>query len=436
MALVMLMTLAITYPIFLRTLGPKLYGLWLLMATVLNIAQMSSLGLGPALARAVAHDHARGLLPALGKHWISSILLLCVSGALMTAAIFILRSPIVNLLRIDADLVPQTQLLMPIVSAIATLMLVVEATGGVLIGVGRSDLNSYSQAAAQTVAALLPIALIQAGFGIMSFPIAILIAYTLAEILLIFLLNRHVNIRQMSPMRPSVASVKELMQIGTALSGSSVVQLVLMSSTRVLLARYAGLTAIPVYDLAYNGSLRLRNVIETGLRAMMPEISRLRAKLEAANLGEIRQLYKKVLWFTLSAGTLIYAAVAIGCGIALKVWLGRSYSEDFHLALEMGLLGTYLSLIGVPAYYTLMGLGLGWPLFTEKALHTVVQLTLIAIAVPISGQLTSTSVLATGAAGMGISSIYLLWRAHRATRARKPDSFVLSCGVEPLREQA
>ncbi len=46
---------------------------------------------------------------------------------------------------------------------------------------------------------------------------------------------------------------------------------------KLMLSRYAGVDSIPVYEIAYTGSMRVRGLAEVGIRALMPEVSRLGA---------------------------------------------------------------------------------------------------------------------------------------------------------------
>lgn len=40
---------------------------------------------------------------------------------------------------------------------------------------------------------------------------------------------------------------------------------------KLMLSRYTGVSAIPIYEIAFTGSMQIRALFEAGLRALMPE---------------------------------------------------------------------------------------------------------------------------------------------------------------------
>jgi O-antigen/teichoic acid export membrane protein len=48
--------LAIAYPVYLHFLGHEMYGVWLILATVLTFAQLGNLGISPAVMKLVAEE--------------------------------------------------------------------------------------------------------------------------------------------------------------------------------------------------------------------------------------------------------------------------------------------------------------------------------------------------------------------------------------------
>ena len=54
-----------SYPIFLHFLGYELYGLWLVLATVLAVAQLANFGLGQAVSKLVAEEHGKDRIAVL-----------------------------------------------------------------------------------------------------------------------------------------------------------------------------------------------------------------------------------------------------------------------------------------------------------------------------------------------------------------------------------
>jgi hypothetical protein len=66
-----------------------------------------------------------------------------------------------------------------------------------------------------------------------------------------------------------------------------------------------------------------------------------------------RQTIKMILFF----GVPLYVTLLIFSPVLLKLWLGDRFVDTLPMAFRVMLVGTFMSLMGIPAYYTLLGLG-------------------------------------------------------------------------------
>jgi O-antigen/teichoic acid export membrane protein len=48
---------------------------------------------------------------------------------------------------------------------------------------------------------------------------------------------------------------------------------------KLMLSRYAGVASLPVYEIAFTGSMYVRSFVEAALRALVPKISYLSVSL-------------------------------------------------------------------------------------------------------------------------------------------------------------
>ncbi len=60
--------IGIAYPVYLHFLGYEQYGLWLVLSTILVMAQLGNLGISPALLKLVAEDFAVGDIDGVYKY--------------------------------------------------------------------------------------------------------------------------------------------------------------------------------------------------------------------------------------------------------------------------------------------------------------------------------------------------------------------------------
>ncbi len=127
---------------------------------------------------------------------------------------------------------------------------------------------------------------------------------------------------------------------------------------KLMLSRYSGISSIPIYEIAFNGSMQIRTLIEAGLKALMPEISRIGANMTKYARDRIYQIYRRAMRLILLIGIPIYGGIIICLTPLLKFWLKQRFVEELPGAFRIMLISMFLSLLSVPSYYTLLGLGM------------------------------------------------------------------------------
>jgi O-antigen/teichoic acid export membrane protein len=126
---------------------------------------------------------------------------------------------------------------------------------------------------------------------------------------------------------------------------------------KLMLSRYAGVSTIPVYEIAFNGSMQVRALIAVGLSALMPEVSRIGANMTGYARDRIAQLNYRAIKLILLFGLPVYAGLFVFCTFLFRIWLRERFVTVLPDAFRIMLIATFASLLSVPAYYTLLGLG-------------------------------------------------------------------------------
>ena len=146
---------------------------------------------------------------------------------------------------------------------------------------------------------------------------------------------------------------------------------------------------------------------------MLPEVSRLAADMTELARVRITGLNRRVMRMALLGGVPLYATLILGCPFLLKIWLGKQFEPSLPGVFQVIAVGTFLSLIGVPAFYTLMGLGRADCVFlahlVQGTINAVLLVGLLLMGVPMSATIVAWSVLVS----MGGATLYLLWEKQR-----------------------
>jgi len=345
------------YPIYLHFLGYEKYGVWLVLATVLSFAQLGNLGIGQAVMKLVAEDYGRGDIEGIQRYVTTALTMLSVSGIIMLSVILAFKTQIIALFKLNDENAGMAAWLLPYIGILSLYVFTVQALNATLSGMGRMDLANYIQSIGKIAAMTVAAVLLYNGRGIESLLIGNMLSYALIQVASLICIRRIAAIRLLRLDNLDVQRGKKLLSFGGAVFGGSLINMFLSPFNKIMLSRYAGVSTIPVYEIAFNGSMQIRALFEAGLRAMMPEISRIGANMTSFAKDRISQLNSHAMKLIFLFGIPIYGILAIVGPLLFRAWLGDKFVETLPGAFRIMLIGTFLSLLGVPAYYTLMGTG-------------------------------------------------------------------------------
>ena len=405
--------LAIAYPIYLHFLGYEKYGVWLVLATVLSFAQLGDLGISQAIMKLVAEEYGRGNIQAIQQYVTTAIAILMAAGAAALIVILTFRTQITSVFKLTGENAQMVLWLLPYIASLSIYVFIVHALNATLSGLGRMDLANWAQSAGRIAAVAAAASLLYTGYGIESLLIGSILSYMLIHIVTVILIWRIAHIRLLRIGNLSGRCCKRLLGFGLGLFSGSVINMLLSPFNKLMLSRYASVATIPVYEIAFNGSMQVRALIEAGLRALMPEVSRIGANMTGYAKDRIAQLNYRAIKLIFLFGVPVYAGLFVFCTVLFRIWLGDRFVETLPGAFRIMLIATFLSLLGVPAYYTLMGTGhvrhtLGAHIILS-CISALIVLTIIFFRHKISLEAVSWAIL-TATVG---TTLYLNWQNRR-----------------------
>jgi O-antigen/teichoic acid export membrane protein len=405
--------LAIAYPVYLHFLGYEKYGVWLVLATVLTFAQLGNLGIGPAIIKLVAEEYGRGNIEGIQRYVITAMALLCVSGTVVLMVILALKTPIIAAFKLSDKDAETVSWLLPYIGVLSIYVFVVRVFEAALSGLGRMDLTNYIQSFGRVANVVVSSLLLYIGSGIKSMLIGSIISYLLIHIINLICIRRIAPIRFLQISGFDVYRCKRLLHFGGAVFGGSLIDMLFSPFNKLMLSRYVGVSAIPIYEIAYTGSMQIRALFETALRSMMPEVSRISANITMQAKNRISQLNSYAMKLIFLFGIPVYVALFIFAPLLLKLWLGERCVETLPGVFRIMLVGAFLSLLGIPAFHTLMGVGHIRSCFLGFAIPCVINAFLVAVRVVFLGTLSLQYVASSVVAGTTMSTFYLIWHLCR-----------------------
>ena len=153
-------------------------------------------------------------------------------------------------------------------------------------------------------------------------------------------------------------------------------------------------------------------ILYFGFYALMPEISRISAKMTRNGKDRIAQIYRRVMKLIFLFGIPMYGALIITSPLLLRVWLGERFVETLPGAFRIILLGTFMSLLGVHAYYTLMGVGHVRHNLLSQIVQSAANMTIVCCLLIVSA-LSVTTIAWSSSIAMAASTLYLTLQKQR-----------------------
>jgi len=399
----------VSYPAYLHWLGVGQYGLWLVLSTVLMVSQLGNLGITQALAKVVAEEYAAGHTLAIRQYATVATLALAGSGLAASLCIAVLRGPIAAALGLGGEDAALARALLPYCGLLSVYVFLSDAQTNVLAGLGRTDLVNVLQALSQAISVAVGILLLRSGGGVAGLLAAAIFARAVQHGLAWFLTVRLLGAPAFTMAPLSRDHLRRLADLCGGLFAGSLIGLLLNPFNRIVVARFAGLQAVPVYEIAYNGSLQIRSLFVTMSSAILPEVSR-----RAGDSQEVRRVARKAVRMILICAVPCYAAVFAAAGSLLRVWLHGAVQPGQPAAFRIMLAGSFLSLLGTVPYFSLLGLHRSRDVLASFLVQSAVNVACIAAAWLSAGSVGLTVVVGSTAAGMAASTLFLAAAYRRA----------------------
>jgi len=402
-------TMAVGFPIYLHFLGYEKYGVWLVLATVLSFAQLGDLGIGQAITKLVAEEYGRNNIEGIQHYVTTALASLCISGTVALIVIVIFKSQITAIFKLSSDNATMVSSLLPYIAALSIYVFIVQVLGSTLSGLGRMDLANYIQALSRLVGVTAAGVLLYRGLGVVGLLIGNALSYVFVHIASLICIWRIARIRLLRINNLDAQRCKRLLLFGGGLVGGNIVNMLGSPFNKLMLSRYAGISTIPIYEIAFNGAMQIRSIIEASFRALMPEISRININITRYAKDKISQLNRSAMKLIIVFGVPLYIVMLIFATPLLKIWLRQGFVQTIPFVFRIMLIANFANLLAVPSYYFLMGMGRIKNIFIARCITWLTSMTLVTM-IAVNTNYLSVSILGLCLfVSWSLSSAYLIW---------------------------
>jgi len=340
----------IGYPLYLKYLGTEIYGLWATLSFVVAFSALGSIGIDSAIIKYVAEEYGRNNKAGIKKCFSTASVILLISGVAIFFALLLLKDPIIRMLNIPKEYISLTNILLPCVVILSILIYFVQLVNGALRGLGRVDLANYYFLSGKAISVIIAIVLFRFNYGIWGLFWGQFLSYVLLGLWAFFTLYKKLGSSLFSISSFDWKYLKKMIGFGGTMTASRLISMFLVPFNKVVIARYIGLSEVTYFEIANKVVMQIRSLFDMGIRATMPEISKVFA-VGKDSVNKINSIFKKAMKLVLCAGIPMFILLFFLASFLLSLWLSNEYVPMISNTFRIILIGFLINLLSVPIYY-------------------------------------------------------------------------------------
>ena len=413
----------IAYPVYIYYLGLEIYGTWLVLAAIMQFALLGDFGVSQATIKLVSEEHAKGNHVGVQRCISCSLFLLGIVGAVLLCLMFLASNTIVNIFGLPLDHSTIARTYLPWIGAVSVYIILSQVGCSALSGIGRMDLSNYLQSLGRCLGVATSSLLLVADFGIQSLLIGTITSCVFVHISSVVMLRRVYGHRLLRFESPRRQDIRKVLNFGGGVFSASLVTLALNPFNKLLLCRFCGVASVPIYDIAFNGAKQMKTLAEAALRALIPEVSRIAATRPDDLIQRVADLNRQTLKFLLLFSLPGYLLVLFMLKPLLVLWVGPELARPLSPVMSVMLIGSFVSLLSVPSYYMLLGVGRVHAILKASVLKVVTNFVICLVILALTETFSPLSLALSVLISMIVTTIYLIlerWRFFHVSLDRLP----------------
>ena len=401
-SVIITLTFLVAYPIYISKLGVQTFGVWVMLNVIIMWSQLGTLGIPQTIMKFVAGSAAKGNRKELVQYVSSSLSIILISGIAIAILLFFIKNPLGNFLRVPATIKPQMPSFIFFAGLIVLVSFLAQSINSILSGVGRMDLANINEVIGNLLGTAVSIFLILRGFAIWGLLLGSMVNFSIVFTLASLLTISNLKFIPYSFKAVKKEKIKKAINFGGTLFAGSIFAMFLEPFNRFILGQYVSLAATTVYDVASKVLLAIRNIGDSALRPLMPQVSvydNVRDNNKIISLNKIA--INSILTFVVP----LFLILLFSGNKLLPLWLGKVNLPNLNLNIRIMMLGCFLNLLVVPIYYTFMGIGKVKVCFKAHLIHALINCFLLLALINILPRTLAASLSVT--VGLVFSALYL-----------------------------
>ncbi len=395
----------ISYPVYLNYIGIKLFSVWSLLATIISFAEIGKFGIGDAIVKYIAEDSIKENIIKKKEIFSSGFLIILFSSSTIATILYFARYQIASILNIPNYIYNEVILIIPLFGLIVFLYLFNDLLKAFLTGIGRLDLSNIIFIGSNISKLIFAIIFFQFDLKLFALLYSVIISSLLSTILFILILGSKLGYKLLIPTKYNISTIKKVTKYGASLLGTQLLNMGMLPLIKIVLSNTANITSVGYFEIAVKVLYTIRGFFQKGLYALLPKISNLAAGKDSNQIVVLLNKFNRILLFT---SIPILILLAVFSPYWMELWLTDNYNIEIVICYNIIQVGMFSSLIALPSYYTLLGLGNEKSILIEAIIRVLLNLFLVLIILLVG--LSNYYIYISFAASTMVSNLYLILR--------------------------
>lgn len=340
-------------PFLVSRLGDTLYGIWMLVASLVGYGSLLDFGVRSSIVKYVSQHHATGDREALRRLFVTTLAVYAAIGMIILALVTGVALFLPDLFHIPPELIDNAQFVLMIVGFNLALKFPIGVFEGFVTGLQRYEIANAISIGGSLLRAGVTVALILQGYKLLALAAVGLLGDILMGIMMTTVCIRLLPWLSIRRCYLSRRVLREVYTFGLWSSLIAVASRVLYDSDSILIGMFLPAVAITHFAVANNLVRYLRQLALGFGNVFTPAASDLDARSEHERLGNL------VIHGTRYAMVVILPAavfIALIGGEFLALWMGPRYAVESSFVLIVLVLSQAFSMALFPAGAMLYGL--------------------------------------------------------------------------------
>lgn len=416
--------LFVSFPIYISFLGYETYGIWVLLNVFISFAQLGSLGIDSAIVAIIAEKNIKNEIDEIKSFFFHGMLMVLITGCIVGLTFLLFSGRILTFLKISLEHRSLAEGLIPYIFSISVCYLVLQVVYGAISGLNRIEIVNLLGLLNRLISTIVTISLLFLNRGFISLVIGSFIGVVFVFCLsFIFLSKKISGFFDLSSIQIEPTYLKELLTIGGGILSANLIDMFIQPITKIIITRWIGLSSVSLYEIVYNASIQLKSFFVVITKSIVPEIRGLICTGKKESIIQAERLLKKTTFFVVCIGVCLYGLLFSFSEFLFQFWLGESYVALIATLFRVIGSSVLLSLVGVPAYFSLIAFGKTWFLVLGSLSQFVFYLGTVQILKLFYGEISLYSIGSGLCIGMGVGSSVFIIFAKTILKQIKKEAF-------------